>query len=309
MIIDFTSTIVGIIGYIIILFILAILCSKIDAGNQPKDAIERRLRAHYKELEKRGYEIVCLCLQGSQNYGLDEYSNEYQSDVDSKAIVLPTFKDFVYNKSPVSTTIVLDNNEHIDVKDIRVMFDMFKKENISYIELLYTKYKIINPKYKKYITPVFENREAIAALNTNQFVRCIAGMSMEKRKALCHPYPNLIEKIEKYGFDGKQLSHCVRLNNFLYKYMNNCTIADCFDADSKEELMNYKKQLVKDGSRIMTKEEAIELCDAMDQSTAAMKELIISSHEEKIDYNTIDFLNKIKYNILKKKFKEDLKWL
>ena len=116
------------------------------------------------------------------------------------------------------------------------------------------------------------------------------------------------EKIEKYGFDGKQLSHCVRLNDFLYKYVNGCCIADCFDADNKQELMNYKKQLVKDGSRVMTKEEAIELCAATDQATAALKDMVINSHEEKVDYEVINFLNGIKYDILKKKFKEDI-WL
>ena len=178
----------------------------------------------------------------------------------------------------------------------------------SYIELLFTNWKIVNPKYAKLIQPLWDHRATIAAYNTNQFVRCIAGMSMEKRRALCHPYPNLIEKIEKYGFDGKQLSHCVRLNDFLYKYVNGCCIADCFDANNKQELMNYKKQLVKDGSRVMTKEEAIELCAAMDQATAALKDMVINSHEEKVDYEVINFLNGIKYDILKKKFKEDI-WL
>lgn len=273
-----------------------------------EEIISASMKRHWSELKARGYDVAALFLQGSQNYGLDEYTDEYCSDVDTKAIVIPSFKDFVYDKEPVSTTIILDNNEHIDVKDIRIMFEMFRKENISYIELLYTKYKIVNPKYKRYIDQVCEKRESVAAHNTNQFVRCIAGMSMEKRKALCHPYPNLIDKIEKYGFDGKQLSHCVRLNDFLYKYVNGCCIADCFDANNKQELMNYKKQLVKDGSRVMTKEEAIELCAATDQATAALKDMVVNSHEEKVDYGVIEFLNGIKYDILKKKFKEDI-WL
>ena len=52
---------------------------------------------------------------GSQNYGLDIYDNDYMSDVDTKAIILPSFEDIVLNREPKSTTIVLDNNEHIDV--------------------------------------------------------------------------------------------------------------------------------------------------------------------------------------------------
>ena len=56
------------------------------------------------------------------------------SDIDTKAVVLPSFEDFVYNRQPVSTTIVLDNNEHIDVKDIRVMFETYKNQNVNFIE-------------------------------------------------------------------------------------------------------------------------------------------------------------------------------
>ena len=93
-----------------------------------EEKINKRIREHYEILEKKGYEIVFLALQGSQNYGLDIYTDEYTSDVDTKAIVLPSFEDIVYNKEPISKTLVLENNEHVDVKDVRVMFENFKKQ-------------------------------------------------------------------------------------------------------------------------------------------------------------------------------------
>ena len=121
------------------------------------ELIKEKMTYHIKHLLlKTNYEVMCVMLQGSQNYGLDEYTDEYQSDVDTKAIVLPHFRDFVYGNSPVSTTIVLDNNEHIDVKDIRVMFESFRKMNVRYIELLYTNWIWVNPnmrrKYTSYYT-------------------------------------------------------------------------------------------------------------------------------------------------------------
>ena len=244
-------------------------------------------------------------LQGSQNYDLDEYSNDYTSDIDSKAIVLPHFRDFVHEKQPISKVEVLDNNEHIDVKDIRVMFDMFKKENISYIELLYTKYKIINPKYQLYMQKVFDRREDIAAININQFLRCIVGMSGNKVKALCHPYPNLIDKIEKYGFDGKQLSHCVRLYEFINRFCNGTPIAACYLTEEKEMLMNFKKQLTAKGDRVMTVDEAIAAANFYYEQTKLIESLHLMK-EDIVNYNTIDFLNKIKYDILKQKFEEDI---
>lgn len=270
-----------------------------------EEYIMMRLWEHYFYLQEKGYEVVCLMLQGSQNYGLDEYSNEYTSDIDSKAIVLPHFRDFVYEKQPISKVEVLDNNEHIDIKDIRVMFDMFKKENISYIELLYTKYKIINPKYQLYMQKVFDRREDIAAININQFLRCIVGMSGNKVKALCHPYPNLIDKIEKYGFDGKQLSHCVRLYEFINRFCNGTPIAACYLTEEREMLMNFKKQLTAEGDRVMTVDEAIAAANFYYEQTKLIESLHLMK-EDVVNYGTIDFLNKIKYDILKQKFEEDI---
>lgn len=269
------------------------------------DYIMKKLTEHYAYLEAKDYEIVCLMLQGSQNYGLDEYTDEYMSDVDSKAIVLPHFRDFVYEKRPVSYVEILDNGEHIDVKDIRVMFEQFKKENISYIELLYTDFYIINPKYEDLIQPLFDKREDVAEINVNQFLRCIVGMSGNKLKALCHPYPNLIDKIEKYGFDGKQLSHCVRLYEFISRYCKGVPIKECYKTQDRELLMNLKKQLTANGDRVMTKEEAVAVCTFYFEQTKLIESLHLMQ-EDVVNYETITFLDNLKYEILQRKFEEDI---
>lgn len=271
-----------------------------------EERIMKRVQEHYDYLQERGYEVVCLCLQGSQNYELDEYSVEYTSDIDTKAIVLPSFRDFCYGKSPLSTTIVLDNNEHIDVKDIRVMFETIKKMNVSYIELLYTKFKIINEKYKDLISPLFEERDLIAYANPNQFVRCVAGMSMEKKKALCHPYPNTMDKIEKYGYDGKQLHHCARLNEFLTRYVNGTPLQDCYVSCFPRTLMNLKKQKFQNGFGIMPKECAIELCNFFDEDTKNIKDKFISENPEGSDPRASELLFRIQYNLLRKRFEEEI---
>jgi len=271
-----------------------------------EERIMKRVQEHYDYLQENGYEVVCLCLQGSQNYELDEYSEEYMSDIDTKAIVLPSFEDFCYGRSPLSTTLILDNNEHIDVKDVRIMFETIKKMNVSYIELLYTEFKIINDKYLDLIMPLFENRDLIAYANPNQFVRCIAGMSMEKRKALCHPYPNIVDKIEKYGYDGKQLHHCVRLFEFLIRYVHETSLKDCYVSKSSKSLMNFKKQLTADGDRILSKEEAIILCDTFDEATKNLKDRFINNHPEGYNKEAEALLFRIQYNLLKRKFEEEI---
>lgn len=195
-----------------------------------------RLQENYNTVVNMGYELVGIFLQGSQNYEL-AYED---SDIDCKAIVLPKFNDFVLNNKLASTTHVLENNEHIDCKDIRLMFDCFKKQNINFVEILFTKYKIINPKYQEFVDYLLANNEKIARYNNYASVNCIAGMCLEKYKALEHPYPSLIDKIEKFGYDGKQLSHSLRLLEFIQRYIDGVRYTDCLISKQREYLISVK---------------------------------------------------------------------
>ncbi len=263
-----------------------------------EEEIMKRVQEHYKYLKDKGYEIVFLSLQGSQNYGLDIYDEEYMSDIDTKAVILPSFKDFVYNKQPVSETLVLENNEHIDVKDIRVMFETYKKQNINFIETIFTDFKIINPKYESVVKPLFDNAEEIAHINYNQALRCMAGMSMEKLKALQHPYPTIKDKIDKYGYDPKQLHHILRMNDFIKEYASGKTYKECLISKDRNYLIQIKKG-------VLPEKEAVELANITDKETKLIKDTYLKEYDE-INQKGLDILNKVKYNILKRKFKEDL---
>lgn len=267
--------------------------------------IMSKVKEHHDYLIAAGFDVVCTCLQGSQNYGLDEYSEDYMSDIDTKSIVLPTVDSFIDNIKPVSEVIVMEDNSHAEVKDIRVMFDMFKKENISYIELLFTDYKIINPKWEKLIQPIFAENQAIAALNKNQFLRCIAGMAYEKNKALCHPYPGIIDKIEKYGFDGKQLSHCIRLYEFIARYVAGEPIAACYKSNCRTELMLLKKQRHPKTGLLLDVEEAKALSKHYMEAIKEIKDNAVAPVDE-IKTEAIEILDKVKHDILKEKLKLDL---
>ena len=131
--------------------------------------------------------VIYIALQGSQNYNL-EYED---SDIDSKVIVTPDLRDVVENRKPVSTTHVCDNAEHIDLKDIRLMFDCFKKQNINFIEILFTDYHIIQSNYYKEVIELRDNAENIARYNPYRAVKCIKGMAKEKFHALNNKGVNL----------------------------------------------------------------------------------------------------------------------
>jgi predicted nucleotidyltransferase len=201
--------------------------------------IMEQVNRHYQEAltlfpEDR---IVGVFLQGSQNYGLD-YEG---SDIDTKCIVLPTLEDLIFNRKPVSTTHVLPNEEHLDLKDVRLYFQTFRKQNLNFMEILFTKYKIVNPTYEQYWNRLIENNEQIARYNPVGAVKTMKGIALEKYHALEHRYPSKVELIDKYGYDPKQLSHLVRVHEYLQRYINGESYANCLLTQNADVLIRVKR--------------------------------------------------------------------
>lgn len=213
-------------------------------GDARKERVFKSVKLHLNELKRLRpqYEWIMIAHQGSYNYNLDMFTDEYKSDVDTVAVVLPSFADFVDNKNYISETIVLDNNEHIDVKDIRLITELFKKQNIKYLEILHTEFRILNPKYKEIILENWlEQANAICRYNPERLVTCTYGMAKEKEKALEHPYEGLKDKIEKYGYDGKQLHHIIRLACFLNIYIDSkCDFSEALNSYNYPSLDRLK---------------------------------------------------------------------
>lgn len=207
--------------------------------NNSTEAIMKRVEEHHQEAISLGYEVVGTFLQGSFNYG-GGMSDE-QSDVDTKCLVLPSFEDVCLNRKPVSFTHMRENNEHIDIKDIRLYIECFRKQNINFVEILFTEFKIINPKYAVPMQKLIEARENIGRYNVEAALNCMVGMALEKLKALEHPYPATKAKIDKYGFDGKQLSHILRLDEFMGKYMAGVPYEKCLISNQQSRLLDIKR--------------------------------------------------------------------
>lgn len=264
------------------------------------ERIMKRLHEHRKYIQELGYEVVGIFVQGSQNYGLDIYDKDYMSDIDTKAIVLPTFDDFVAGKEPVSTTIILPNNEHCDVKDIRIMFDILKKANVNFLEILFTDFCWVNEKYCSIFSLVQNNAERLAFANIKALLNGIAGMSMQKYVALKHPYPTIKDKIEKYGYDGKQYHHIYRMNQFMKRILTGETFRSALLAHDKKHLIDLKKN-------IETLETAELNAKSINEETHDLKEKYFETHEIKIDEDAYKIYNFVKKEILKKWFKEELR--
>ena len=261
-----------------------------------KEHIKNRLKAHYKYIESLGYEVIGIFLQGSQNYNLDIYEKDYTSDIDTKCIVLPTLDNLIKGNQMTSTKYDFEG-EQIDVKDIRVMMEMWKKQNQSYLEILFTDYKIINPKYKSYLKEILDMKNDIVKLNPPQLARCIKGMSGEKVVALEHEYPATVEKIKKFGYDPKQLASIVRLTHLIENLFDkNMNFKDAIlytDDDLRNYMLNIKKGKIE-------LEEARELATMYDTKTNMIKERVVEEQgKDNFNSEICSVLEDKVYNLVK----------
>ena len=200
--------------------------------------IMKRLTEHYNEALEYFPEdrIVGIFYQGSGNYGLDVEN----SDVDTKLIVTPTFEDIAMNKKPVSTTHIRENDEHIDFKDIRLYCATFRKQNLNFLEILFTPYKIVNPLYEEEWNKLVEANEEIAHYNPYRAIKSMKGIALEKWHAMEHEYPSKVDVLAKYGYDPKQLHHLFRVEEYIERYINGEPYKYCLISNISEYLKEVK---------------------------------------------------------------------
>jgi hypothetical protein len=261
------------------------------------------LQEHYEEACSLGHEVFAVVLQGSQNYDMDLYTEEYCSDVDTKCIVLPTPEEMIRGLKPVSETHERANKEHIDLKDIRLMFECFRKQNVNYVEILFSDFYYVPDKYKHYWEALKSLAEDIVHAYPSQLLKTMSGMSMEKLKALKHPYPSLLDKIEKYGYDPKQAHTIVRMNDFVRRYLMGLSFKESMQPSSyiRKKLFDLKL-----GKYSLVEVET--LCKDIDAETKKLKDDYIEENGEEIQDSLIfSRLDNIKVEVLTSFFKEVFK--
>lgn len=234
-------------------------------------------------LKGKGYNVVYLCIYGSQNYDLDIYTDDYKSDIDFKAVIIPTLDDLVYNCKPISTTIEY-NGGQIDLKDIRSWVDTLVKANPAYIETLYTSLGIIDEDYREYIIPILRLRFALLYSLRAQFARAVYGMARAREAAFEHPCPSCISDIEKYKYSRKQLHHIVRFFYLLYGYVYDGYLSLEPTEEQKTFLLDIKIGKYK-------YEDACKIRDEYMQKLKILKDTYLDSIDEKtINYKVKEYV-------------------
>lgn len=259
--------------------------------------IMARLNEHYDEAltlfpKER---ILGIFYQGSGNYGLDVEN----SDVDTKLIVLPTIDEIVFNKRPVSTTHIRKNDEHIDLKDVRLYFNTFYKQNLNFLEILFTPYFIINPEYEDLWSELVYRNEDVARMNPLRGLKSMKGIALEKYHAMEHKYPSKVKVLEKFGYDPKQLHHLVRVYEYIQRYIEGEPYKDCLISKKSEELKEVK-------SGYYSLPEARVIADATIKNVDLMVDEYCKDLSNESDPVIKEFLDDLQSRIIKRALTKEL---
>lgn len=189
------------------------------------------LRLAYNKFNEE--DIVGVFLYGSQNYNLDREN----SDIDIKVITLPSIDIITKGTNPYSKEKeLIDENGNIlgkiDIKEIRKMADMYKKQNINFIETLFTDYYILNPSYAHLFKEYFiNNREEIARYDMN--------------KAIISSGYQALSTLNVKNPSGKVYVNAVRLLRFFYKYKKGFPYKECIyyeEGVERNTLLQFKNE-------------------------------------------------------------------
>ena len=148
-----------------------------------------RVRKHYERATAHYGEqaVLGVFLYGSWNYG----TNLPDSDVDTKCILIPNIYSLAVKPYEVKHLHVDD--EVCECMTIMHMVSNWKKQNINFVEILFTDYCIINPLYQdlwfEWMTAA--NREAIARYDVKAAVLSMAHQALHTLKQ----DPNDLKKV------------------------------------------------------------------------------------------------------------------
>lgn len=261
--------------------------------------IMKRLEEHKEDaLNSKPTDWFVICGQGSINYpGL----SDEESDIDSKMLTIPSLKEIVNNDKILNHVHIMDNEEHVDMKDVREYFKIFRKQNINFVEILFTDYWLVNSNYTDLWLELRQHAEDFARMNPYRTLKCCKGMIFEKAHALEHRYPSRAYYIDTFGYDGKQLQHALRILEFAEKFVSKYPYKECLTVDDPEYLLAIKRHKAD-----LDLESARKLMEYATNSITILESNWNNIWEDKEDIETKEILDNILYRLIVRSIKNKL---
>lgn len=175
------------------------------------------------------YNRIFTALCGSQNYGLATAD----SDIDTKSIVIPSFRTFLRFQKALSKTYILDNNEHAEVKDVREMGTQLLKQGMNFLEILFTPYVNVNQEYEWFYSELTKLKERIAHYDKHRAVMAMAGMIQQN----CYHSLDVGQK----EVNCKKLATAYRTSKQMDKYIKDYSYSEVLDMrECRDEILSIK---------------------------------------------------------------------
>lgn len=176
------------------------------------------------------YHIVNITLYGSQNYNIDTPN----SDVDVKAIYVPTSFDAIMESKWLSKEHHNSSNEHCEIKDIREMFKMYQKANLNFLETLFTPYRWDNPKYQEVNEALKSRANDIAYKNMWYGIKSTCGQALNSINRLQKAHPD-----QDFKDDFKIIAKIIYLYIYLNKYMTRNDYNECLKITNDDRFWGF----------------------------------------------------------------------
>ena len=179
--------------------------------------VQERLAAHYeKACEHYGEEnILGVFLYGSWNYG----TNLPDSDVDTKCILIPDLYHLAIKPYEVKHLHI--DGEVCECMTIQHMVENWKKQNINFLEILYTVYYVVNPKFMpEWFDFITEWREALAHYDVKKAILSMGNQAL-------HTY-------KQDPTDFKKQMNTIRIYNSLVRLITNHNYQSCIHPQENE---------------------------------------------------------------------------
>lgn len=239
--------------------------------------IMKRLNADFEQVTAAGYTVLGVFLFGSQNYGTDTAN----SDIDTKAIVIPNMNQALF-AAPVNKTFTAnDGTGEITVKDIREMHRNFEKQGYNFIEMLFTPYRVLSPWLGDMYRSVFEHAEEIARMDCEAAIRVMMGQMASMKRLAFTRTEETAAVYDQYGFVPKKVANFIFVYDMLLKYISGKPYAMCLEATDRAFIAQLKTDCPID------KEQAAEIMNTFDAKAVEKANAFLASYtvdEERKSY-------------------------